>query len=88
MLYQHPGVAEPTVTSVAHSKRGDKIVADVVRCGELTDAELLTFCRERLAESKCPEWMRFREALAKTATGRIGIGQDPPVRLLGSHFDM
>jgi fatty-acyl-CoA synthase len=36
-----------------------------------TEAELLEFCRSRLAHYKCPRSVDFTEALPKTGTGKI-----------------
>ena len=36
-----------------------------------TDAELIAHCRERLAHYKCPTSVEFREALSRTATGKL-----------------
>jgi acyl-CoA synthetase (AMP-forming)/AMP-acid ligase II len=38
---------------------------------ELSESELLEFCRGRLAHFKCPRSIEFVEALPKTATGKI-----------------
>jgi acyl-CoA synthetase (AMP-forming)/AMP-acid ligase II len=44
----------------------------VVRAGhEVTEAELIEFCRSRLAHFKCPTSVEFRDALARTATGKL-----------------
>jgi acyl-CoA synthetase (AMP-forming)/AMP-acid ligase II len=44
----------------------------VVKPGcELSESELLEFCRGRLAHFKCPRSIEFVEALPKTATGKI-----------------
>jgi fatty-acyl-CoA synthase len=36
-----------------------------------TEAELLEFCRSRIAHFKCPRSIEFLESLPKTATGKI-----------------
>ena len=39
--------------------------------GEATEAELIAFCRDRLAHFKCPTQIRFVDALPRTATGKL-----------------
>lgn len=36
-----------------------------------TEAELIEWCRERLAHFKCPSSVEFRDELARTATGKL-----------------
>ena len=36
-----------------------------------TEAELIAFCRERMAHFKCPRTVEIRDALPRTATGKI-----------------
>jgi fatty-acyl-CoA synthase len=37
----------------------------------VTEAELMEFCRNRLAHYKCPRSFEFVDSLPKTATGKI-----------------
>ncbi len=72
-LYQHPAVLECAVIGVPHEKWGETPKALVVlRDGEAaTEAELIAFCRERLAHFKCPTSVEFVESLPRTATGKL-----------------
>ena len=36
-----------------------------------TEAELIAFCRDRLAHFKCPTSVDFVESLPRTATGKL-----------------
>ena len=72
-LFQHPAVAECAVIGVPHEKWGETVKALVVlREGQTADeAELIEFCRGRMAHYKCPTSVEFRDALARTATGKL-----------------
>jgi len=72
-LYQHPAVGEVAAIGVPDEKWGETIKAlVVVREGATTsEAELITHCRERLAHFKAPTSIEFRDALDRTATGKL-----------------
>ena len=72
-LFQHPAVAEVAVIGVPDDKWGEMVTALVVlRSGEqVTEADLITFARGRLAGYKCPKAVEFRTELARTATGKL-----------------
>jgi fatty-acyl-CoA synthase len=72
-LAAHPSVYEAAVIPVPHETWGEVPKGLVVLkpgC-ELSESELLEFCRGRLAHFKCPRSIEFVEALPKTATGKI-----------------
>ncbi|HEY1652828.1 MAG TPA: AMP-binding protein [Acidimicrobiales bacterium] len=72
-LYQHPAVAEVAVIGVPDEKWGETIKAlVVVRPGETaTESELIAHCRDRLAHFKAPTSIELRDALDRTATGKL-----------------
>ena len=72
-LFAHPAVAEVAVIGVPHERWGETPKALVVLASgaEATATELIAHCRERLAHYKCPTSVEFREALFRTATGKL-----------------
>jgi len=72
-LFSHPAVAEVAVIGVPSEKWGETIKALVVLAAEAeaTEAELIAWCKERLAGYKAPTSVEFRAELARTATGKL-----------------
>ena len=73
-LYQHPAVAEVAVIGVPDEKWGETIKALVVvrpDAGPVSEADLIQHCRDRMAHFKTPTSVEFREALDRTATGKL-----------------
>lgn len=71
----HPSVKDVAVIGVPHDKWGETVQAVVVlhHGHQLTDVELKTWCRERLAGFKCPTSIVFiqDDEMPRTATGKI-----------------
>jgi fatty-acyl-CoA synthase len=68
----HPAVLECAVVGIPHERWGERPKAFVsLRAGATaTDAEIIAFCRQRLAHYKCPDAIVFGP-LPKTATGKV-----------------
>jgi long-chain acyl-CoA synthetase len=73
VLYQHPAVGEVGVVGRQDRVWGEVVVAFVaLRSGQaVTEAELIAFARERLADYKIPVSVIFRADLPKSPTGKI-----------------
>jgi acyl-CoA synthetase (AMP-forming)/AMP-acid ligase II len=74
VLLAHPAVAEAVSFGVPHGTWGEEVAAAVVLRGAATEAELLAFCRERLADYKRPKQIHITETIPRTATGKIQRG--------------
>jgi acyl-CoA synthetase (AMP-forming)/AMP-acid ligase II len=73
VLYEHPAVLEGAVIGAPDEQWGEVPVA-VVALKEgcaATDADLINFCRDRLAAFKVPKLVEFRPSLPKGGTGKI-----------------
>jgi len=72
-LFSHPAVAEVAVIGVPHEKWGETVKGLVVLApgASATEEEIIAFCREGLAHYKCPTSIEFRDALDRTATGKL-----------------
>ncbi|MFI5326219.1 MAG: AMP-binding protein [Candidatus Rokuibacteriota bacterium] len=72
-LFQHAAVAEVAVIGVPDEKWGETIKALVVlRPGaQATEKDLMEHCRSRMTHYKCPTSIEIRDALVRTATGKL-----------------
>jgi acyl-CoA synthetase (AMP-forming)/AMP-acid ligase II len=71
VLLTHPAVAEAVCFGVNHPTWGEEVAAAVVVQQPTTEADLLAFCKERLAEFKRPKQIHITEKIPRTATGKI-----------------
>ena len=73
VLYAHPKIREAVCVGVPHPSRGEVIKAYVVlKEGEQCDkAEIVSWCREHLANYKVPRTVEFRDELPKTIVGKV-----------------
>ena len=71
VLLTHPAIAEAVCFGVPHPTWGEEVAAAVVLRESTTEAELLAFCREHLADFKRPKQIHITTDIPRTATGKI-----------------
>ncbi|WP_410624475.1 AMP-binding protein [Amycolatopsis sp. cmx-8-4] len=71
VLGQHPAVLRAAVIGLPHEHWGEAVTAVVVLRTPATEAELIAFCRERLAGYESPKRVVFAETLPDTVGGKI-----------------
>lgn len=71
VLDLHEAVVESAVVGVPHPYTGEAVKAFVVTRDEVTEEDLVAFCRGHLAAYKCPEIVEFAAGLPHTASGKV-----------------
>ena len=73
VLAAHPAVAEAAVVGIPDERLGEEVMAVVIVRPKmkLLEADLVTYCRARLASYKCPRVYQFRSELPKNTLGKV-----------------
>lgn len=71
VLRQHEDVKDAVVFGIPHEKWGECGVAIIVKKSQITEQELLDFCKNKLAKFKIPSKIIFIEDIPKNDTGKI-----------------
>lgn len=73
VLYEYPKIHEAVSLSIPHRSKGEILKAYIVpKPGEkINPAEIMAYCREKLASYKVPRIIEIREELPKSMVGKI-----------------
>jgi long-chain acyl-CoA synthetase len=75
VIYTHPAVKMVAVIGVEDAYRGEVVKAYVVlkedHRQEISESDLLTFCKARLTPYKMPRRVEFRDELPVSAAGKV-----------------
>jgi long-chain acyl-CoA synthetase len=72
-LYEHPKVADAVAVGIPHDYRGETVkVFIVLKPGEeATEQEIIDYCKQKMTAYKVPKLVEFRDAVPKSAVGKI-----------------
>jgi fatty-acyl-CoA synthase len=72
-LFSHPAVAEVAVIGVPSDRWGETVKALIVPAAkaQVTEDEIIAYCKQRLAGFKAPTSVEFRDAIPRTTSGKI-----------------
>ena len=76
VLTMHPAVMDVAVIGVPNDDFGEEVKAvvqpvDMAAAGPELERELLAFCKEQLADYKCPRSVDFQDELPRHPTGKL-----------------
>ena len=73
VIYEHADVVEAAVVSAPDEKWGESVAASIVlkEGSLLSEGEVVSFCKERLAGYKCPRIVKFVPSLPKSPIDKI-----------------
>ena len=73
VLYAHPKISEVAVIGVPDEKYGEEIMACIVPHteGDLSEDEVVKFCKENMASYKIPRYVKFLDYIPKNIIGKV-----------------
>ena len=73
VLYQHPAIAAAAAVGVRDELYGEEVAAVIVLKPEanVSEQEVIDYCKARLADFKCPKTVHFVEDIPKGPTGKL-----------------
>ena len=75
LMFRHPAIQEACIISARDSYRGETVKAVVVlrptHKGQVSEAEIVSWCRENMAVYKVPRIVEFADALPKSGSGKV-----------------
>lgn len=75
LMYRHPAIRECCIISSPHPRRGETVKACIVlrddQVGNVTEEEVIAWCKEEMAAYKVPASVVFVDALPRSPTGKL-----------------
>ncbi|MRG85726.1 long-chain-fatty-acid--CoA ligase [Salinibacillus xinjiangensis] len=73
VLYKHPAVMEAAVIAIPNDTWGEvpKAIIVLQPNANVSESEIIEYCRSNMAHFKAPKAVEFVDALPKTATGKL-----------------
>lgn len=75
LMFRHPAIQEACVIAAKDSYRGETVKAVVVlrreQKGQVSEEDIMVWCRENMAVYKAPRIVQFVEALPKSGSGKV-----------------
>lgn len=75
LMFRHPAIQEACVISARDSYRGETVKAVVVlrasHRGQVTEQDIVDWCRANMAVYKVPRIVQFADALPKSGSGKV-----------------
>ncbi len=75
LMFKHPAIQEACIIATHDSYRGESVKAVVVlrasHLGQVSEQDIVNWCRDNMAVYKIPRHVQFVEALPKSAAGKV-----------------
>ena len=75
LMFKHPAIAEACVIATHDAYRGESVKAVVVlrssHVGQVSEQDILQWCRDNMAVYKVPRVVEFAQALPKSGSGKV-----------------
>jgi len=75
LMFRHPAIQEACVIAAKDSYRGETVKAVVVlrpsHKGQVSEEEIIAWCRDNMAVYKVPRIVQFADALPKSGSGKV-----------------
>ncbi len=75
LMFRHPAIQEACIISTRDSYRGESVKAVVVlrqgQQGQVSEQDIIDWCRENMAVYKIPRVVSFADALPKSGSGKV-----------------